>query len=350
MKNWVQTAVGPERNLRDALKIIDTAGTRLALVVDQNNKLLGTLSDGDIRRWLIKGGTIDDPLADVMNRNPVSCPESLSQDEIYGLMKRSGRSQMPLLDASGYVVGLVTVDDLLTPEVREQPVVIMAGGLGSRMGDLTKDTPKPMLKIGNRPILETILIQFRNQGFRRFFVAVNYLADHIVEHFGDGSAFDCEIIYLRETKRMGTAGALSLLPPELEGPIIVTNADLMIKENLGAVVDGHIKAASDVTIVSRDYEVQVPFGVLEERDSRLVAIEEKPRLNFRVIAGVYVLSRAALDQLRTDSYCDMPELLQNCINAGLNTHLHRFSGYWMDVGRVDDFERAQQEYHEVFGP
>lgn len=349
MIEWQRTLVRPDQNLRDALITIDATGGHMALVVNAERLLFGTLSDGDIRRWLIGGGSIDDAATVAANPSPVTASPDEGPEAHFLLMRSKGLAQLPLIDAERRVVGLVTLEDYLLAPEREQPVVIMAGGFGSRMGELTQSVPKPMLKVGDRPILQTVIEEFRAQGFRRFYLAVNYLAEQIIGHFGDGRGFGVEISYLRETTRAGTAGALSLLPDTLDCPVVVTNGDLLLKENIGAVLEDHLRSGADATLLCRDYQMQVPFGVVTESEGRVVDIVEKPVHSFRVNAGVYILSPRAVRLVPQGTYFDMPDLFRRCIERGLQTHCHRTDGYWLDVGRVPDYERAKRDFRDVFG-
>jgi dTDP-glucose pyrophosphorylase len=348
MKNWEHTLIGPETTLREALETIDKAGAQIALVVDGERRLLGTLSDGDVRRGLLKGLGLDDKVSAVMHLRPTCARAGEETQTILAMMRKLGLHQIPVLDARGVVVGLQVVDDYLTPARRDHWVVIMAGGLGSRLRELTRDTPKPMLKVGSRPLLETIVRSFAEQGFRRFYLAVNYKAEQIEAHFGDGAALGVDIRYLRERERLGTAGALSLLPEPPLLPIIVTNADLLTKEDYGRMVDNHMKSGADATMAVRDYEMQVPFGVIRERDGRIEAIEEKPIQRFVISAGMYVLSPQALSLVPKNEFFDMPTLFDAMVARGMHTRCHYVEGYWLDVGRLPDYERANLDFHEVF--
>ena len=348
MKDWEKTLVGPETTLREALEIIDRAGCQIALVVDAEGHLLGTLSDGDARRGLLRGLGLADKVTGAMHTTPTCVTHSQDGRTILATMRRLGLHQVPVLDATQRVVGLETVDDYLTPPAREHWVVIMAGGLGSRLEKLTRDTPKPMLKIGSRPLLETIVRGYAEQGFRHFYFAVNYKAEQIESHFGDGAALDVEIRYLRETHRLGTAGALSLLPEAPVQPLIVTNADLLTKEDYGYMVDRHVESGADATMAVRDYEMQVPFGVVRERDGQIEAIEEKPVQRFVVSAGMYVLSPQVLKLLPQAQFIDMPSLFDTMVKRGLRTRCHPIDGYWLDIGRMPDYERANLDFAEVF--
>lgn len=348
MRNWQEALVGPETSLREALQRIDRVGCQIVLVVDQNGRLVGTLSDGDARRGMLRGLTLADGVAAAMHTSPTSARQDDDRQSILATMRRLGLHQVPLLDAEGVVVGLAVIDDYLAAAVREHWVVVMAGGMGSRLKELTQDTPKPMLKVGSRPILETIVRSFADQGFRRFYLAVNYKAEQIEQYFGDGSRFGIEIRYLREQQRLGTAGALSLLPERPPLPVIVTNADLLAKENYGYMIDRHTESGADATMAVREFEMQVPFGVVRERDGCIETIEEKPVQRFVVSAGMYVLSPAVVDLVPHGRFFDMPSLFDALVRKGLHARSHQFDGYWLDIGRMPDYERANSDFAEVF--
>jgi len=348
MKNWQQALILPDTSLREALQTIDRLGSQMALVVDAERRLLGTLSDGDARRGLLRGLGLDDRVAAAMHVNFTCAKAGEDRHSILATMRRRGLHQLPVVDAEGRVIGLEVVDDFLATAVREHWVVIMAGGLGSRLEELTRDTPKPMLKVGSRPLLQTIVRGYADYGFRHFYFAVNYKAEQIEAYFGDGSALGVEIHYLREQQRMGTAGALSLLPERPTAPIVVTNADLLTKENHGYMVDRHVESGADATMAVRDYEMMVPFGVVRERDGLIEAIEEKPVQTFVVNAGIYVLSPHVLDLVPRGQFFDMPWLFEAMARKGLRTRCHHIDGYWLDIGRLPDYERANLDFDEVF--
>jgi dTDP-glucose pyrophosphorylase len=348
MKAWESVLVEPSTTLREALQRIDAAGSQMAVVVDGSRRLLGTLTDGDVRRGLLRGLALSDPVAQAMHATPTVARLGDSRASMLATMRRLGLHQLPVVDRDGRVVGLEVVNDYFVAPVRDNWVVIMAGGIGSRLKELTHETPKPMLRIGNRPLLETIVRGYAEQGFKRFWLAVNYKAEQIEQHFGDGSAFNVEVCYLREREQLGTAGALSLLPERPGSPLIVTNADLLTKEDFGGMVDRHVESGADATMAVRDYEMQVPFGVVRERDGRIESVEEKPIQRFVVSAGMYVLSPAALDFVPPQRYFDMPSLFESLVQHGRHTRCHLVEGYWLDIGRLPDYERANAEFHEVF--
>lgn len=348
MKTWERALVAPDMTLREALTSIDRAGCQMAVVVDAQRRLLGTLSDGDARRALLKGLTLDDKVSAAMHRNPTTARADEERSAILLMMRQRGLHQIPIVDTNGIVVGLEVVDDFLSVPRRENWVVIMAGGLGSRLQELTRDTPKPMLMVGSRPLLETIVRGYAAHGFRRFYFAVNYKAEQIERYFGDGSSLGVEIHYLREQQRMGTAGALSLLPEMPQLPVVVTNADLLTKEDFGRMVDQHLEQRADATMAVRDYEMQVPFGVVRVEDGCIEAIEEKPVQRFTVSAGIYVLSPHVLALVPRAAFFDMPSLFEAVAREKMRARCHHIDGYWIDIGRLSDYERANLEFTEVF--
>lgn len=349
MRNWKDTLVAPETSLRDALTTIDRAASQIALVVDAQQRLLGTMSDGDIRRALLRGLGLADPASVVMHATPVSATTGDDRSARLAIMRTSGVHHLPVLDNDGVVVGLETVDDYLNVQERDEWVVIMAGGLGSRLKELTRDVPKPMLKVGTKPLLETIVRSYVDQGFRNFYFAVNYKAEQIEAHFGDGKGLGINIFYIYEQQRMGTAGALSLLPARPTQPIVVTNADILTKEDCSDMLDQHIASGVHATMGVRDYEMQVPFGVVHETNGYIHRIEEKPVQHFLVSAGMYVLSPEVLDLVPKSQFFDMPDLFEAVIAADMTARSHRINGYWLDIGRMPDYERANTDFESLFG-
>jgi len=348
LKDWQHLLVAPDSTLREAMRRIDRGGVQAVMVVDANRRLLGTLSDGDVRRALLSGTTLDARVSEVMHRDPTVAREGESRRSIFAKIRRCGLHQLPIVDAEDRVVGLETIEDIVIPEQRANPVVIMAGGLGSRLKELTRSTPKPMLKVGDRPILELLIETFVEQGFRNFYIAVNYKAEVIEQHFGNGSAFDANIEYLRETKRMGTAGALSLLPKIPDSPFFVVNADLVAKVDYLDMLASHESSLACATMAVREYEFQIPFGVISENDGIISAITEKPIHRSMVCAGIYVLSPQALSLLARDTYYDMPDVFEQIIRSGRRAASYTIRGYWLDIGRIADFEKANEDFPEHF--
>lgn len=337
------------RTIQDGMAAIEEGGAQLALIVDAEGRLVGTLTDGDIRRALLRGALLTDPVGGVATRTPTVALSTDTDAQILAVMRAKGLHQIPVIDIDGRVVALSTIDEYLSVKERPNLVVVMAGGPGQRLGELTAKTPKPMLRVGSRPILETIIRNFISEGFRRFKFAVHYRADQIEEHFGDGAKLGVEIEYLREDRRLGTAGALSLLPTIPQEPILVTNADLLMKERFGRLLDLHLESGAEATMAIRTHEFRVPFGVIREQEGSITAIEEKPALSFSVNAGIYVLGRDVVSLIPKDAYVDMTTLFEMAIAKGLPVRCERIDGYWLDIGRLSDYERALVDFPEVFG-
>ena len=327
MNTWEQVLVGPRGTIREALLKIDSAATQIALVVDSQCRLLGTLSDGDIRRGLLKGLSLSDPIEKCMHATPSTVRAGESREMILSLMRRAGLHQVPIVDADNIVVGMEIVADFLMPQARHNWVVIMAGGLGSRLKKLTQAVPKPMLKVGDRPLLETIMRNYIDQGFRRFYLAINYKADVIEDHFKDGYVPGAEIRYLRESKPLGTAGALSLLPELPAEPLFVANGDLLMKIDYQGMLDGHVEARAAATMAVREYEFQIPYGVVREEDGSIFRIEEKPIHRSLVNAGTYVLSPETVELVPKNSLFDMPMLFEEIIVRGRRAYCYKVRGY-----------------------
>lgn len=348
MKDWKKVILTPEISIREAISTIDAGALQIALVVDADNKLLGTVTDGDVRRGILREIPLDASVCEIMNPGPAVVNVHQSREEILALMKKKSLRQIPLVDGSGRLVGLEVIEAILQPPDFPNQVVIMAGGLGTRLRPMTNNCPKPMLKVGGRPILETVLQNLKEQGFRRFYLSVNYMADLIKDHFGDGSCLGVEIEYLHEDKKLGTAGALSLLPVLPTEPIMVMNADLLTKVNFQQLFDFHRQHQSAATMCVREYDFQVPYGVVKVDQHRLLGIEEKPVHNFFVNAGIYILGPEVFKLIIPDCYCDMPTVFETLIEKKYATTVFPIREYWLDIGKLDDFERASGEFSEVF--
>lgn len=345
MRNWKEIVVSPQTPMRDAIMRIDATGLQIALVLDEQDRLAGVLSDGDVRRAVLQGVDLNAPTAKFMNNSPTAAAASSSSPELLAIMRRKVLRHLPLVDGQGRVVGLSTMESLLGSLERPNAVVLMAGGLGTRLLPLTQDCPKPMLPVGGKPILESILESFYEQGFRRFYFSVNYLAQVLKDHFGDGSRWGVEINYLHEDKRLGTAGALSLLPEAPDRPVLVMNGDLLTKVRFDNLLDFHLEHSALGTMAVREYDFQVPYGVVRLDGTNVLAIEEKPVQRFFVNAGIYVLSPQAVSLIPRDTFFDMPTLFEQLMQAGHTTSAYPLREYWLDIGRIEEFERAQREWH-----
>ncbi|MFK4506019.1 nucleotidyltransferase family protein [Bradyrhizobium daqingense] len=347
MKSWQKAIVGTEATVSEAIAAIESGSIQIALVLD-NGRLAGIVTDGDIRRGLLRGIPLTGRATDMMNANPVSASVTLPRDERLRLMRQRSIKQLPLLDANGHVIGVETFDELLEAPRYENPVLIMAGGLGERLGVLTREMPKPMLHVGGRPLLETIVRNFVQQGFRNIFISVNYKAELIQNHFGDGASFGAAIRYVHEAQRLGTAGALGLLPSTPDLPLVVTNGDILTTINYGALVDFHNATPADATMAVREHKVHVPYGVVTAAEGYLQVIREKPTESWFVSAGIYVIGPTVFRLVDRGVKIDMPAVLERVVASEGRVAVYPIREYWLDIGRVEDFEQAHAEFHEVF--
>jgi dTDP-glucose pyrophosphorylase len=343
VKNWRSTVVAPGDSIRRAIEVIDSSGLQIALVVDAEGRLVATVTDGDIRRGLLRGVDLAQPVMQVANTHPLSAPAETSRHELLELMRRRDVSHLPLVDAAGRLVALEADTELYEEAEKPNWVLLMAGGLGQRLRPLTEDMPKPLLPVGDRPLLEIIVDRFVSQGFRKFFIAVNYRADMVEAHFGDGLRFGAEIQYLRETEPLGTAGALGLIPERPSAPVIVMNGDLLTTINFARIEEFHSQHEADLTLCVRRYTHQIPYGVAEVRGHEVVAIAEKPTHECFISGGIYVVSPAVYDMLRPVRRLDMPELMTHLIAEKRRVTAFPVSEYWIDIGRIEDLERARAE-------
>jgi dTDP-glucose pyrophosphorylase len=349
-ENWKSVLVGPETPALDVVRLIDTTRMQIALVVDGEGRLLGTLTDGDVRRALIAGKPLAGPVSELMFRSPTTAPPDADREALLALMQAKVLRQIPIVDAAGRVVGLESMMDLLARRELPNAVVLMAGGRGQRLKPLTDLCPKPLLRIGDKPILEIILENFVSQGFRRFFISVNYMAEKVEAHFGDGGRFGASIEYLREDEPLGTAGALTFLPDLGQTPFVVMNGDLLTKVNFAHLLDFHASNGGSATMCVRPYTAQIPYGVVHMDDrNRLTRIEEKPSQTVFVNAGIYVLSPEALARIPRGEPYDMPALFDALMAEGRTTLAFPVREYWIDIGRVADYEQAQTDYLRHFG-
>lgn len=348
MNSFEKIRLSQASKLRQALEIIDSGAMKIALVVGEDNRLLGTLSDGDIRRAILKGMSLDASIESIYCQTPITCSINDSREKILQLAVAHRLFQIPIIDNEGRIVGLVEVDDFLRPSHHSNKVVLMAGGLGTRLRPLTDNTPKPMLHVGDKPILATIIENFAKYGYTDIVLSVSYKSDVIEDYFGDGSAFEVNIDYVHETKRMGTAGALGMMRDRLIEPFFVMNADLLTNINFEHLHNYHMSQDAVATMAVREYDFQVPYGVVNIQDGRIASIEEKPTHKFYVSAGIYMLDPQSLHFIPNDEFFDMPSLFEGLISRGKNAVSFPIREYWLDIGRLSDYEKANSEYGEVF--
>lgn len=331
--------LAPDDTVRDAVTLIDRSRGQVGLIL-QEGRLLGMVSDGDIRRALLRGVSLDDPVSEVANASPSTVGRAAGQDEVDELKRQRGVRHIPVVDADGTLIALIGPGERMSVEL-STPVVLMAGGRGQRLYPLTRDIPKPLVPIGGMPMIEVILRRLREQGFRRVHVSVNYLGHLIEEHLGDGTALGLEIDYLHESSPLGTAGALAQLDGRMTEPFVVMNSDLLTEVDLRRMLAFHRRVADGGTVGVREYAFEIPFGVVRLDGDLVVDLAEKPEHRELVSAGIYVLEPAALSLLERERYTDMPTLLAELIEAGRSVGAYRIHEDWIDVGRPEDLERAR---------
>jgi len=344
---WSHITLPPQTTIREALLNLDRSSMQIVLVADPQGRLLGTVTDGDVRRALLRGATLDSRVEQAMNHRPYSGRKEESPLVWRQRMQQRSLRHLPILDGEGRLVDLIH-DKKDGTQQWSNPVVLMLGGLGMRLRPLTQKVPKPMLTVGDKPILETILEHVVAQGFNRFFFCINYLGEMIRDHFGDGSRWGVRIEYVEERQRMGTAGALGLLERPPEQDFLVMNGDLLTKVDLGALLSFHREHGHQATVCVREYRQQVPYGVMEMKGTRITRLEEKPVSRHFVNAGIYALSPKTLQWIPEHRPYDMPQLLNELIMRRQTVGGFPLAEYWLDIGRLPDFEQAQADFEQHF--
>jgi dTDP-glucose pyrophosphorylase len=339
--DWKNILLKPQQPIRDALQLIDKESLRIALVVDDNLRLHGIVTDGDIRRGLLRNLSIDSEVNKVMNINPLTAEYGSPRSELVKIMENEQILAIPLLK-DGVIEGVETLQRSSNSLVYKNPVFLMAGGFGSRLKPLTDSCPKPMLQVGDKPILEVLLNSFIKSGFINFYISTHYMPEVIKKYFGDGSKWGVNINYVHEETPLGTGGALGLLPddtPDL--PLILTNGDVLTNVDFERILEFHEKNNSAATMCVRDYEYKVPYGVITGEGNRVSRMVEKPIQQFFVNAGIYVISSKVRKSVPKNIHVDMPSLLENYLDVEEGVMMFPIHEYWLDIGGMEDFKRAQ---------
>jgi dTDP-glucose pyrophosphorylase/predicted transcriptional regulator len=339
-ENWRKALLSTEASLQDAIRNLDETGLQIAMVVSSDDILIGTLTDGDVRRGLLRGLTLDSRIDSIIYRESLVVPPQVDRDTVIHLMRANKIHQLPVVDEGRRVVGLHLMDNLIVPNQRANLMVIMAGGLGTRLRPHTENCPKPLLPVGGKPMLEHIIEHAKAEGFQRFVVAIHYLGHMIEKYFGDGSRWQVQIDYLREEKPLGTAGAIGLLNPRPELPFLVSNGDVLTNIRYGELLDFHSSHGASATMAVRMHEWQHPFGVVRTKGVDIIGFEEKPIARSHINAGIYVLEPCVLDLLNTGDKCDMPTLFGRLQERAERTIVYPIHEPWLDVGREEDYYGA----------
>jgi len=345
MRPWRKTFVNSDATLEQAIEVIDRAALRIALIVGEADKLLGTLTDGDVRRALLKHLPLHTPVTNVMNTQPKTAKQAWTESRILGLMEQYDLLHVPVVDGEGRIVGLSNLHDILNKHHHDNPVFLMAGGFGTRLQPLTNNCPKPMLKVADKPILEQILLNFVEAGFHRFYISTHYMPEVIRDYFGEGEKWGVSIQYVHEEEPLGTGGALGLLPhDEIDKPMFMMNGDLLTSVNLLGFLDFHERQKGVATMCVMEYEHQVPYGVITSEGTRVKSMVEKPIHRFFVNAGIYLLSPSLIKRVPPRKRIDMPTLLEREINNGSEVNMFPIHENWIDVGVPAEYERANNEF------
>ena len=351
LKTHPELVLAPGRTLRRAMEAMTRSRLGVVLVTEKDRRLLGLLTDTDIRRALLRGVPLDAPVTEAMNRRPITAPETASEEDLSAVFRRTPKPYLPIVDRAGKLAGMAAFLDYATvPKRFPNWVVIMAGGCGMRLRPLTDHTPKPMLRLGEKPILEHLLEHFISSGFTHFILTVNYLAEQIRAHFGDGSRWNARVEYLHEPKPLGTVGALGLVRKRFENPVIVSNGDILTKVNLEALLDFHKAEKGLATVCVKRHEVQLPYGVVELDDRHLRGFAEKPVQSFLINAGIYVLEPSVLRSIPRGKPLDMPQLLGKTRRRRRRAvACFPIQEYWIDIGGMQELQRAACDVGSVFG-
>lgn len=329
-----------ETVFKDAIALLDDNGNGVLPVVDESNKFIGLITDGDIRKAILNNHL---DLEHIINKKPYSLNYRSTQQQRIQYLKKLLLRHLPLVDDDNQYVETFTLDNI-DFNLKPNSVLIMAGGLGSRLGQLTEVTPKPMLSIGRKPILEAMIESFIEHGYSKFYLSVNYKKEKIIDHFSDGKEWGVEISYLVEDKRLGTGGALSLIKDKLEDPLIVINGDILTTLDFGELVDFHNKSGSNATMCVMKHETNFPYGVVHSEGTKLIALDEKPVISHNINTGIYVLNPNVLEYVPKNEYFDLPDLFKYLIEENKNVGIYELTESWVDIGHVDDYERMEKVF------
>ena len=340
---WRQAIILESSTIGQVILNLNQGGIKIVLVVDKDTKLIGTISDGDIRRGLLKGLDLNSPIDSIVHLKALVVPPEMAHDMVMQLMAANKIQQIPIVDGQQQLVGLHLWDQISTSPVRANLMVIMAGGKGTRLLPHTQNCPKPMVLVNGKPMLEHIIDRGKLEGFNQFVLAIHHLGHIIEAHFGNGERLGVKIDYLREQSPLGTAGALGLLNPKPNAPFVVTNGDIITDIRYGELLDFHNLYQASATMAVRTYEWQHPFGVVQMQGVEIVGFEEKPLARSHINAGIYVLSPAVLNELISNASCDMPMLFERLQAKGKRTLAYPMHEPWLDVGRPDDLLQANSD-------
>ena len=339
--SWRNLLINLDSTISDAIEVLNKTGLKIVIVIDEKKVLVGTITDGDIRKGLLRGVSLSESVDRIVHRDALVVPKDMNLDMVLQLMLANKVQQIPIVDSNNQVTGIHLWDEINRVSTRSNVMIIMAGGMGTRLRPETETIPKPMLVVGGKPILHHIIEKAKSDGFRHFILAIYYLGNVIEDYFKDGSEFGVEIQYIRESEPLGTAGALSLLDNKPTEDFVITNGDVITEINYGQLVDYHQIHNANATMAVRLHEFQNPFGTVQTEGIQIRNYEEKPITYSLINAGVYVLHPDALDFLSKGVLCDMPSLFEKLRGTDMKTIVYPIHEHWMDIGRKVDLQKAE---------
>lgn len=334
-------------SIKETLKKLDLGAKGIVLLVDEENKLLATITDGDIRRGILNGISLDESVEKIAHYNPIAANLNMTRSEIKDLFIKKAVKDIPIVDENNVVIDLMTINDILLPAGKKNIVVIMAGGLGTRLKDLTKEVPKPMLKVGNDPLLYHIINNFKQYGYNKFLLSLNYKSEIVENYFQDGIAYGVKINYVKEKKRLGTAGGIKLCKEFIDDDFFVINGDIFTNLNVDLMMNYHKENSFDITVGVRKYLYEVPYGVIDVDNNRIKVLKEKPTVEFLINGGIYCLSPAVIDFIPEDSYFEITDLINSCIEKDMKVGYYEINDYWMDIGRLEDYNKINEDIYKL---
>ncbi|CAB1241647.1 D-glycero-D-manno-heptose 1-phosphate guanosyltransferase [Clostridiaceae bacterium BL-3] len=334
-------------SIRKILGILDRGAKGIVFIVDDEDRLMGTITDGDIRRAILSGANLEDNVSNIVHRNSVCVSCNTNRERIKDIFIKKAVKVIPVVDDNSRVVDLISINDILLPEGKENPVIIMAGGLGTRLKDLTKEVPKPMLKVGHDPILQHIISNFKQYGYNKILISVNYKSEIIENYFQDGLAYGVKIDYIKESKRLGTAGGIKLADDYIDKPFFVINGDIFTNLNVDNMMRFHIENKFDITVGTRKHSFQIPYGVIEAENNCIKGLKEKPIVDYLINAGVYCLNPDLVNFIPDNQYFEITDLIGICIKNGGKVGSYEIKDYWMDIGRMEDYNKVNNDVRDL---
>lgn len=334
-------------SIRQTLEAIDSGARGIVLLVNEDRTLIGTITDGDVRRAILKGMSLEDSAENIVHYNPISVKQSMTREEVKDIFIKKAVKDIPIIDDSNKVIDLISINDILLPEGKKNPVIIMAGGLGTRLKDLTKEIPKPMLRVGKDPMLQHIINNFKQYGYNKILLSVNYKSEIIENYFQDGFAHGVKINYVKETKRLGTAGGIKLAKDYIDTPFFVINGDIFTNLNVENMMRFHIENKFDITVGTRKHSFQIPYGVIEAEDNGIKQLKEKPIIEYLINGGVYCLNPDLVNLIPDNEYFEITDLINICIKNGKRIGSYEIQDYWMDIGRIEDYNKINKDIYDL---